>query len=156
LSDKKSRERSEDLITEKIMRYFFNIADNADSFSKENNKISFDFSINGRKFRCQTEKGLSYHLPNGDFITHNADIVITRNENLTDSYVLNPSGNFVSIEIKHKSAVTDAFKARAFDMMHLTKEHSLCLGVMMYIREGNITIEKAKEYCYPYHKFFWM
>lgn len=145
---------SEDRITEIIMKYFYNIAENSESFSIDKDTVKFDFFISKVKFWCQTKKGLQYKLPNGFMIEHEADIAITRNENMADPYVLNPSNKFVSIEIKHKSAVTDAFKSRAYDMMHLRKEYPLCLGVMIYIREGNITIERAKEYCYPYQQFF--
>lgn len=154
MSDNSNREYSEQIITKRIMKYFYNIADNAESFIENGNEIRFDFSVSKTKFRCQTNKGLSYNLPNDCMEAHNADIVITRNEGIGDSYALNPSGRFVSIEIKHKSAVTDAFKSRAFDMIHLRQEYPLCFGVMMYIRERNLTIEKAKEYCYPYQKFF--
>lgn len=154
MAEFKSREYSEDPLTEKIMRYFYNIAEDSESFLVNHNNVEFDFFISKIKFRCQTKKGLVYRLPNGYIITHEADIVITRNENLTDAYVMNPDHRFVSIEIKHKSSVTDAFKSRSYDMLHLRKEYPLCLGIMMYIRERNLTIETAKQYCYPYQKFF--
>jgi len=130
-----NREYSEIIITEKIMKYFYSIADNSEAFSGSGKNIKFNFFISGIKYTCQTEKALEYRLPNNYMVLHNADIIIIRNENNADQYVLNPSHKFVSIEIKHKSDVTDAFKSRSYDMMHLRKEHPVSRNYDVHQRE---------------------
>ncbi len=59
------------------------------------------FSIEGK---------LDYALPNGERLNPKTDILLTR-----------PDETYVAIELKFLSAVTDQFKARAYDALHLKR-----------------------------------
>jgi len=97
-------------------------------------------------YRCLAEGRLSYLIA-GTEISHATDILISSNE----------KERHVSIEIKYRSAVTDQFKCRSYDMIHLKKEYGDKLfGVMVYVKspEAGISVERAKAICYPFDYFF--
>ena len=149
-----NREYSEAEIVKTIMRHFYEIAEKSESFKDHGSKQAFDFFISKTMYTCQTEIKVTYTLPNEFRPTHSADIVIAKSDDAVNWSQLNPSYRFVYIEVKHKSSVTDAFKARAYDMIHIKKEYPSCMGVIIYVRERSTRIEKAKEFCYPYNEFF--
>ncbi len=97
-------------------------------------------------YQCLAERGLSYQLPPGAKLTHRSDIMIS-NEEL---------GKHVSIEIKHRSAVTDQFKCRSYDMIHMksTLAGNL-LGIIVYVKTTTgISVEHARSICYSFDHFF--
>lgn len=147
-------EKSEDKIVRKIMTLFHELAEDRESMHDLGNRMWFDFKVSGKKHRCQTEGEVVYDIPKGNTLTHRSDITITNSDKLTEPYVLNPRLKFVSIEVKHKSSVTDQFKSRSYDMLHMRTTYPNCLGVMIYVREKNITVDQAKKICYPFHHFF--
>jgi len=59
------------------------------------------------KLHICKEGALEYILPNAKALSHKSDILI--------EYMQKK----VSIEVKYKSAVTDQFKCRSYDMFHL-------------------------------------
>ena len=121
-------EKSEEKIVEKIVSLFHELAEDKEPLKKVDNRWQFDFKISGKRYRCQTEGEVLYKIPNGGTLTHKSDITITNSETPTESYTLNPQHRFVSIEVKHKS-VTDQFKSRSYDMLHMGKTYPNCLGV---------------------------
>lgn len=147
-------EKSEDKIVRKIMMLFHDFAQEKGPIKNREGPLWFDLSASGRKYRCQMEGEVIYDIPNGNTLTHRSDIMIVSAERMTEPYILNPSNKFVSIEVKHKSSVTDQFKSRSYDMFHMRSTYPKCLGVMMYVREKNITADQAKKICYPFHHFF--
>lgn len=91
------------------------------------------------------EGRLSYQLPNGHTLFHASDILAQ-----TDVK------KYVSIELKYKSAVTDQFKCRAFDAIHMKKEYDnniLCIMVFVKTSAG-ISIHQAQKISYPFDQFF--
>ena len=64
---------------------------------------------------------------------------------------------YVAIEIKFMSSVTDQFKARSYDMMHLKQEFSgRVSGIMVYVHApgSGISIERARLISYAFDHFF--
>ena len=61
------------------------------------------------EYDIKPEAITSYSLPNGTELTHASDILVSKPR----------KQNKVSIEIKYKSAVTDQFKCRTYDALHL-------------------------------------
>jgi hypothetical protein len=87
-----------------------------------------------------------YRLPNGDELTHAADILVSAQN----------SARHVSIEVKYRSAVTDQFKCRSYDAMHAKATHGgSVLTVMLYAMTGTgISRERARSICYPFDRFY--
>lgn len=100
---------------------------------------------------CAVEGVLEYHLPDGTRLTHKSDILL--------EYQRSGSGpgvqNYVSIEIKHRSAVTDQFKCRSFDMLHMKNVFGARLhGIMVFARAcQGIGLDRARAICYPFDEF---
>lgn len=147
-------EKSEDTIVRKIMVLFHELAEEKGLMKNDGNLLWFDFVVSGRKYWCKMEGEVIYDVPNGNMLTHKSDIMIVNADRAIEPRILNPDNKFVSIEVKHKSSVTDQFKSRSYDMFHMRSTYPKCLGVMMYIREKNITADQAKKICYPFHHFF--
>lgn len=147
-------EKSEEKVVKTIISLLHELIEKKGPLKKVGNEFIFDFMISGKKYKCMTEKMLRYNLPDEKTLNHKTDISIIESENISQPFILNPSKKFVIIEVKHKSARTDSFKSRSYDMMHLRSTYPNCIGIMMYIREGDITPQQAKKICYPYHRFF--
>jgi len=107
---------------------------------------SFNLKDEFKGFRCFAERSLPYTLPAGEIISHASDILISNNE----------SGKYISIEIKHRSSVTDQFKCRSYDIFHLKKSYgSNLLGIMVYVKTTTgIRVEHARSLCYFFDHFF--
>jgi len=101
--------------------------------------------------RCAAEGKLAYLLPSGKRITHASDILFDVRRSTAESR----AHRHISLEIKHTSAVTDQFKCRAFDMLHLKKEFGPALiGVLLFARAGQgIGFEQARAISYPFDAF---
>lgn len=107
------------------------------------------FKINSKygDFECVSEGSLRYTLPPEGAISHKSDILIKDKRD----------GHHISIEIKHRSAVTDQFKCRSYDILHLKQSYPKLYGIMAYIksaRAGGISPRHAKSICYPFDYFF--
>lgn len=100
----------------------------------------------GAEILCEAEQKLSYILPSGVELKHASDILIS------DTGM----NRFISIEIKYKSAFTDQFKCRAYDIHHLKNQYGdALLGVMLFVKAGSgISINRAKAICYAFDRFF--
>lgn len=90
------------------------------------------------------EGRLPYKLPDGSTIHHASDILITTE-----------TGKLISIELKYKSAVTDQFKCRAYDAMHMKKEYrDGIVGIMLFVKsKSGVSIEQARRLSYPFDLF---
>jgi hypothetical protein len=93
---------------------------------------------------CEAEKGLPYNLPNDHQLTHKSDILVT-----------DDCRRYISIELKHRSAVTDQFKCRSYDMLHLKKQYGdRLIGVLIYVRaDTGIKLQQAEKISYPFDHF---
>ncbi|MDR0551769.1 MAG: hypothetical protein LBG72_07095 [Spirochaetaceae bacterium] len=92
------------------------------------------------------EGSLDYTLPNDKTLSHKSDILICR----TDK-------RYVSIEVKYRSAVTDQFKCRSFDMLHLKQKYGAnILGVLIFLKSTGkgISVEQARDISYPFDVFW--
>ena len=94
---------------------------------------------------CVSEGSLRYTLPPGNAISHKSDILIKDKK----------EGHYISIEIKHRSAVTDQFKCRSYDILHLKQSYPKLYGIMVYVKsDKGISPRHAKSICYPFDHFF--
>jgi len=97
---------------------------------------------------CAAEEKLEYNLPSWIKLKHSNDILISDiNKNW-----------WIGIEIKHRSAVTDQFKCRAYDMQHLKDSFKdRLLGIMVYVKANEgISEKRAKGICYYFDKFVYV
>lgn len=123
------------------------------TFEYEHEAVAFIYnilvdSIHEQNIHIQKEGKLDYSLPNGKVLSHKSDILLSKDNT-----------KFISIEIKNKSAVTDQFKCRSYDMLHQKRQFGEnILGVMIYIKnQGHgISLEQAKYICYPFELFIGM
>ena len=90
------------------------------------------------------EGQLSYTLPGGVSISHASDILITTSQ-----------GKLISIELKFKSAVTDQFKCRAYDAIHIKREYGDKISnVMIFVKsKSGVSIKQARILSYPFDIF---
>jgi hypothetical protein len=97
-------------------------------------------------FTCQAEQPLQYSLPQGSTLSHDSDILFANCI----------TGRYISIEIKHRSAVTDQFKCRSYDMIHMKKQYdSRLLGIMVYVKaDRGIGVRRAQTISYAFDHFF--
>jgi len=137
-------------VTKILMKLFYRSL-NGQNYTEGDKEIKFDFQLK-TKLHCETEKAFLYKLPDGYPLTHKADIAIIAED---ERYILNPCKNFVSIEVKHESSVTDQFKCRSYDIQHLKSNYPHCFGIMLYVKgNSGISPEHAKKISYPYDYFF--
>lgn len=137
---------SEDEIRDTIMSLLYYRIGQEDSWEGEGKTARFKLKGEYGETKCFAEEILEYDLPNGDSLSHKNDILFVS---------AGDERAFISIEIKHRSAVTDQFKCRSYDMLHLknTFEQRL-LGIMLYVKaKGGLTTEQARLICYPFDRF---
>lgn len=98
------------------------------------------------RYSLEAEQKLPYSLPDGKVLTHASDILITDPK----------TGRRVSVELKYRSAVTDQFKCRAYDIMHMKKQYGdSLLAVMLFAKaQTGISIKGAEAICYPFDHFY--
>ena len=91
------------------------------------------------------ERRRPYTLPDGHTLHHASDILAHRNG----------GEKYVSIELKYKSAVTDQFKCRSYDAMHMKREYSnRMLCVMLFVKaNAGVSIGQAEKICHPFDRF---
>lgn len=112
---------------------------------------SFAIQSSGCSGRCVVEGSLRYQLPDGAALDHKSDIQIQYER----SGEASGDHRYVAIEVKHASAVTDQFKSRAFDMIHLKQQLGSRLhGIIIFARVGQgIQPARARSICYPFDDF---
>ncbi len=98
------------------------------------------------EIECRAEQTLRYVLPSGIELGHASDILISDTRR----------HRYISIELKYKSAVTDQFKCRAYDIQHLKDQYGdALLGVMLFVKtSAGISISRAEAICYAFDRFF--
>lgn len=76
----------------------------------------------------EAEGKLAYHLPSTKELTHAFDILVS-----------DPTtGRQISIELKYQQAVTDQFKCRAYDTIHMKKQYGdSALTVMLFVQASS-------------------
>jgi len=137
---------TEDEIRDLLMQNLYYGVGKEGSWEGSGKTASFDLRDEFKGFKCFAERPLSYSLPTDIEIDHTSDILISNEERK----------RYISIEIKHRSAVTDQFKCRSYDMIHLKKSYGdALLGIMVYVKStSGISIEHAKSICYSFNHFF--
>ncbi len=141
-----NKKTTEDEIRDLVMSNLYPRIGNDSTWQGSGKKAQFDLKTDFSGFKCSAEKSLKYNLPSGKEISHKNDILIHNKE----------KGKYISIEIKHRSAVTDQFKCRSYDMLHLKKKYqNELLGIMIFVKSSSgISIEHAKELCYSFDLFY--
>ena len=96
--------------------------------------------------QLEPEGSVQYRLPSGLSMSHASDILAEAAG----------SAKRVSIEIKYRSAVTDQFKARAYDAAHMKREHAhRILTVMLFAKsDAGISIDRARDICHEFDRFY--
>jgi hypothetical protein len=137
---------TEDEIRDLIMQVLYHRVGREGSWEGSGKTASFVLRDEFSGYKCSAERPLPYTLPTGVKMTHTSDILI--NNEVKERYI--------SIEIKHRSAVTDQFKCRSYDMIHFKKSYEgNLLGIMAYIKStAGISVEHAKSICYSFDHFF--
>ena len=89
---------------------------------------------------------------NASFSEQIFDISMTHSDILAQR---NGGEKYVSIELKYKSAVTDQFKCRSYDAMHMKNEYSSrMLCVMLFVKSNaGVSIGQAEKICHPFDRF---
>lgn len=146
-----SPDRTEDDVRDLLMKVLYGCVGVEGSWRGEGRFASFDITGRLGSARCRAEGALGYKLPGGDTLSHKADILITA----TGGSVGEAGTRYVALEVKHLSAVTDAFKGRAYDMLHLKQTFGTqLLGILVYVRALNgLSFTQAEKICYPYDRF---
>ena len=98
------------------------------------------------KIQFESEGSVQYSLPSGRTMSHASDILATKAD----------SAKRVSIEIKYRSAVTDQFKARAYDAAHMKRTHGdSILTVLVFAKsDTGISIDRARDIGYEFDRFY--
>lgn len=136
---------TEDEIRDLLMQVLYLRVGRDGSWKGSGKTASFDLRNEFKGFKCFAERSLSYSLPTNIKIDHTSDILISNEE----------KKRYISIEIKHRSAVTDQFKSRSYDMIHLKKSYEDNLLGIMYVKSTTgISVEHAKSLCYSFDHFF--
>jgi len=106
------RKTTESEIRDLSMQILYHRLGKTGSWKGSGETASFDLRDEFEGYECATEQLLSYDLPDAK-IDHTSDILI-KNEK---------EKKYISIEIKHRSAVTDQFKCHSYDMIHLKESY---------------------------------
>lgn len=136
----------EDEIRDKVMHILFANLGEQKTWEGEGKFARFKLRSQFGGAECSAEHSINYKLPNGSTLSHKSDIFIAQ-ESLR---------RFVSLEIKHVSAVTDQFKCRSYDMTNMKATYGKrLLGIMLYVRTTKgISASQAQKICYPFDHFF--
>ena len=110
---------------------------------------SFRVSLFERMFDIQKEAQLKYYVSAEQELSHKCDLVLSIwGQKLLYMPILN-------VEIKFRSAVTDAFKARSYDQIHLKRAYPHLLGVLAYAKpqHSGISFDQARQVCNAFDFF---
>ena len=94
---------------------------------------------------CEAEGSLAYELPDKTLLRYDSDILFTLK-----------IGKRVAVELKFLSSVSDQFKARSFDVLHVKKKYGsdvYCVLAYVHMTGIGISTSAAKSYCYPFDEF---
>ena len=94
---------------------------------------------------CEAEGSLAYELPDKTLLKYDSDILFTLK-----------IGKRVAVELKFLSSVSDQFKARSFDVLHVKKKYGsdvYCVLAYVHMTGIGIPTSAAKSYCYPFDEF---
>ena len=141
-----ARERSEYLVRDAVFHHLLHRLGREETLVGHGKEARFLLHERFGNCECRAEGKLTYELPSGRKLSHTNDILLECN-----------STRFFGIECKFLSAVTDQFKCRSYDMLHLKKTFAEQLvGIMVYVHfRGNcLSLEQAREICYPFDHFF--
>ncbi len=104
--------------------------------------VKFAFSGLKGTCYCSADIPVGYKLPDGSTMTHRPDIMA------------DIRGRRMGIEVKFR-CVTDSFKARSYDMIHIKRSNPSFYGIMVYIKsETGISPSHAKSLYYAHDLFF--
>lgn len=140
-----ARQETESLVRDILVKALSSRIGEPGTLRGEGKSARFDIKASLGGGSCEAEGTLDYTLPSGPTLLHKSDILLTL-----------ASGRHLAIELKCLSAVTDQFKARSYDMLHLKRtQGDEIRGIMVYVHvPGNgIGIEMARAICYPYDEF---
>jgi hypothetical protein len=137
---------TEDEVRDLLMQVIYHRIGREGGWEGSGKTASFDLRDEFKGYKCFAERPLAYALPTSIEIIHTSDILISNEE----------KKRHISIEIKHRSAVTDQFKCRSYDMCHLKKSYGdNLLGMMVYVKSTTgISAKHAKSICYSFDRFF--
>src|SRR6266516_3993450 len=110
-----SREESEAPVRDLLMKVLFASIGVKESWRGEGKTAAFDILGQSLSAVCRAVQSVEYTLPQGASLSHTTDILVTVNGTARGKSV----ARYICIEVKHRSAVTDTFKCRAYDMFHL-------------------------------------
>jgi hypothetical protein len=119
------------------------------SFIGKRGETGFYATVFERWFELEREAELSYGLASGELLRHKCDLVLSiRNPKLSLPPILN-------IELKFRSPVSDAFKARAYDQQHLKRAYPYLFGLLAYVKpaRSGISFEQARRIAYSFDVF---
>jgi len=139
-------EKSEYIVRDLLFKALFNHLGQPESIVGEGKSARFSLRRDLDTGSCQAEGSLEYTLPSGKTLSHKNDILIVLS-----------GERYVAFEVKFLSSVTDQFKARSYDMMHLKQEFGgKVSGIMVYAHfpGKGISIEQAQLISYPFDHFF--
>ena len=94
---------------------------------------------------CEAEASLAYELPDRTVVEYDSDILFSFN-----------TGKRVAVELKFLSSVSDQFKARSFNVVHVKKTHGSnvhCVLAYVHLSGTGLSTQTAKSYCYPFDEF---
>lgn len=139
---------TENDVRDDLMRYLFQRFGVHESWTGAGSNAEFAVESGGEKGRGRAEEKLNYSLPSDQTLSHCSDVLWTISE-------ASEKPQYISIEIKHASAVTDQFKCRSYDMLHLKQQFGDALyGIMLFARTGKgISFQRAQAICYPFDAF---
>jgi hypothetical protein len=140
-----AREETEDLIRDRCFQELFYRLGQPDTLSGTGKTARFELREPHGPGDCRVEGRLSYTLPSGEKIFHTNDILLSRG-----------SSQFFAVECKFLSAVSDQFKARAYDMLQMKRTlGEQVIGIMVYahVPGCGIGLQTAKAYCHPFDHF---
>jgi hypothetical protein len=108
-----------------------------------------------RGFVLQKEASLAYAVAgnnpeNTATLSHKCDLLLSVfNNKMQLCPVLN-------VEVKYRSCVSDAFKARAYDQIHMKQTYQHLRGLLVFIRPqaGGISTNRARLISYPFDLFW--
>jgi hypothetical protein len=136
-------EQSEGPLRNRLLSELYRRIGEPGTLSGAGRSMRFQLRANGGT--CEAEGSLAYELPDKTLLRYNSDILFTLN-----------IGKRVAVELKFLSSVSDQFKARSFNVMHVKKKHGsdvYCVLAYVHMSGIGISTDAAKSYCYPFDEF---
>jgi hypothetical protein len=116
----------------------------ADAFNGPGGQMRTRILLGGKEFIVERQGKVSYRVGNTR-IAHKNDLLISDMEGKPR----------VGIEVVFRSAVTDHFKTRSYDVTHMKQEVPDLKGLLVYVKSNTgINPELAREISYAFDFFF--